>query len=367
MEIQDNLTQSETEELINKIKQDPKILKHIKNPPTQIQLIAIKESPLNIEFINNPDSNTIIQLIETLWWRKINKNEEFPKQLIKSNIDEWILKIILRILNDENFILSHYMQLVELEKTNYYKYTNLSSCSEFYIKKHLEFIWKWQRRIVYRLNDNQIIKIWNKEQNQKEYNNYEKFKDFDIFPKIYSHSENFERLICEYVLPLQKWDFLKILNMPYTKNEKITKIKRHEYTEPKENKEKLSETQRKLLNFRIKKMKKFATENNEESDYNDYYEYGDFENKYEEWSYVLEFINYMNAYYRKSIKKDSNYYYIDKKKFWYYIHLSNTNYRFYQIKEFIKENPFNNDLHLLNFWFAMRKWKPTIVILDAWW
>ena len=79
---------------------------------------------------------------------------------------------------------------------------------------------KGSSRIVIMLSDNFVLKLAygyvsaGIEQNQVELERYENSKS-KLLPIIYDHSDNFEYLVCENVVPATYVDFEKILGVPY--------------------------------------------------------------------------------------------------------------------------------------------------------
>ena len=79
---------------------------------------------------------------------------------------------------------------------------------------------KGSSRIVFMLSDNFVLKLAYDyvsagiEQNKVEFERYENSKS-KLLPIIYDHSDNFEYLVCENVVPATYVDFEKILGVPY--------------------------------------------------------------------------------------------------------------------------------------------------------
>lgn len=99
--------------------------------------------------------------------------------------------------------------------------TNLRSFEEKlrYCQHHLgKYIGKGSSRIVYQIDDEKVLKLaWNKKglwQNSEEASWFK--KNYDIFPKIYEYDDNnYQWIICEYVLPANAKDFKYCLGLSW--------------------------------------------------------------------------------------------------------------------------------------------------------
>ena len=88
---------------------------------------------------------------------------------------------------------------------------------DYYCYKHLgNSFAQGSSRVVYMLSDNFVLKLaYNKagiEQNKLEFERYEETKS-KLLPVVYDHSDNFEYIVCENVIPADNADFEKILGM----------------------------------------------------------------------------------------------------------------------------------------------------------
>ena len=93
------------------------------------------------------------------------------------------------------------------------------SCMYNYCINHLGAPFaKGSSRIVFMLSDNFVLKLAYDyvsagiEQNKVEFERYENSKS-KLLPIIYDHSDNFEYIVCEHVIPADNADFEKILGM----------------------------------------------------------------------------------------------------------------------------------------------------------
>lgn len=93
------------------------------------------------------------------------------------------------------------------------------SCMYNYCVNHLGAPFaKGSSRIVFMLSDNFVLKLAYDyvsagiEQNKVEFERYENSKS-KLLPIIYDHSDNFEYIVCENVIPADNADFEKILGM----------------------------------------------------------------------------------------------------------------------------------------------------------
>lgn len=76
-------------------------------------------------------------------------------------------------------------------------------------------------RIVYEIDDYTVLKLCNSnntEQNEREWEVYQKCKGNPLLPKIYGHAEDFTWIWCERVVECKPLDFEKILGIPYRSN-----------------------------------------------------------------------------------------------------------------------------------------------------
>ena len=299
-----------------------------------------------------------------------------------------------------------------------HKFWNLAS---HYIRKYLDCIWMWRDRRVYSLDDWLVIKYWSPRQNKWEYKCYNDLNHSTILPKIFWHWENFERIISEKVMPVTERDFLKILHMDFywtidTKQDK-PRLPYQKLQQTKLNKfyHKYIKKDQWLIESKDHNNYRNATENNLENDDRDYYEYrieypeipeeikwylkewiidpkswevravDEFESIYPEKINLFNFIYVISHLYiienldiKPEDKKNrpSKYRYnkkikdelknIDKNEIEIYKKLAKYNSWFKELAKYIKYRPYTHDLHIQNLWFAMRNWKPYIVILDSW-
>ena len=345
-----------------------------------------------------------------------------------------VKKLILSIFNDSEFNLWHFNYLNSisqyLDSISYNNELLVFSCyidiADKYLKKYLEQIWHWRDRAIYALDDDKVIKWrWSK-QNKWEYECYNDLSGSSIFPKIYWHWENFNWIVCERVMPISYYDFLKILHMPFSwddyfrvwswvKSKSRTSYKKLNQSKFERFYHKYIKRDQRILESEDRQSYSNATENNEKNDHRDYVEYcvnnpiipegireclkewvidsntwkqreiTDYESIYPKWICLREFIYVMKNYYIiKDIENngvpDDHYssiykLYMQSKesldrvnndRLLIYKKLAKYDMRFRKLAEYIKYRPYTCDLHVQNFWFSMRDWKPTIVILDSW-
>ena len=88
-----------------------------------------------------------------------------------------------------------------------------------YCQQHLgKYVGKGSSRIVYQIDDEKVLKLaWNEKglwQNSEEASWFK--KNYDIFPKIYEYDDNnYQWIICEYVLPANVKDFKYCLGLSW--------------------------------------------------------------------------------------------------------------------------------------------------------
>ena len=96
---------------------------------------------------------------------------------------------------------------------------NLNGMYDYCLKHLGEPCGSGSSRLVFMLSDNIVLKLAfgiKKEagmaQNRIEYERYEETKS-KLLPVVYDHSDNFEYIVCEHVIPADNADFEKILGM----------------------------------------------------------------------------------------------------------------------------------------------------------
>lgn len=104
-----------------------------------------------------------------------------------------------------------------------------------YCDKYLKYITSGTARLVYKLNDKQVLKLAKNNkgilQNTVEYNYYNDVNiDNDIFAKVYDNSDNakFYFLVSEYATKCKKSDFKRLIG--FTFNDYINALKKYETT-----------------------------------------------------------------------------------------------------------------------------------------
>jgi len=417
------ITEQQQIELLRK---NPYIIQFIYNPSEALQIRAIEFDPYTYFWIREPSAMISNLFGEKMSWIKL----DIVKIVEYRIADFKVKKQILSVFNDSEFnlwhfnylnIISQYLDDISYNSQELWFCCNIDIADE-YLKKYLEQIWHWRDRVIYALDDDKVIKWRWVKQNKWEYECYNDLNGSPIFPKIYWHWERFDWIVSERVMPISYWDFLKILHMPFDWGDKfdVKLEQRRPYQKLEQSKfdkfyHKYFIWDQRELEMKDRQNYSNATENNDRDDHWDYVEYSiknptipeeikeclkewvidndtwelieiaDYESIYPEWVCLREFIYVMENYYiikdieNKGIPTDhDNYMYklyiqskdrldkVDKDRLVIYKKLARYDIRFSRLAEYIEYKPYTCDLSKKNFWFAMRDWKPFIVVLNSW-